>query len=655
MRGAYVRGGTSRSHDPRERRREGESSLRNLKKVRKTREAEEYSGEMALTPRVEEWMMETEVEHQKYGRQEAQVEENSNKEQESRVGGVPHSFAEIVRMGKNAANEVGDQNIEKMATDEAVEEPEDSDEDESDIIVKKMPNGLYNLVIGEEVKRELRKEWWDTLIVKLCGRVGHDKANCKEGKRDPSPEQQIQKEGQATNTEVEEEDRNGNKNIDKGKKVIEEPADAFGPWMIVQRSTRGKKTTKPGEGTSSGGGGKEKEKERKIESEGRQSRFAVLAEEEPERNEESNPKATAGISNKPQSEKDKENWIVSIQPSQVLSLAIPQTALEDPAQSKPPDPPFNSLQTSELVEAMLVYENEEANKAIQQGVNPLQATIRTLKEIKSQHRPDITLIYEPKCSGNKATEVIKALGFNFSLLEEADGYVGGIWVLWDNPALTINILETHHQYVAMEVKDPSHSPWKLTAVYANNIEFSIGNGRRIRLWIDLWLKNEGSLIQKAIIPIEEENMEITLTEATDLNGGWDFNLLRRYLPDNIIYKIQAIHPPWDNLEEDKILWSLTPTGEFSIASTYRKISQQTDTQDRIWEVLWGWKGPQKIKIFMWLTLHRKLMTGARRRKLFGTGDECHRCNSLTEDQSHLPAGGYGGGVTVKSSLLPSDG
>ncbi|RYQ81302.1 hypothetical protein Ahy_Scaffold1g107267 [Arachis hypogaea] len=109
-----------------------------------------------------------------------------------------------------------------------------------------------------------------------------------------------------------------------------------------------------------------------------------------------------------------------------------------------------------------------------------KATIRTLKEIKSQHRPDITLIYEPKCSGNKATEVIKALGFNFSFLEEADGYVGGIWVLWDNPALTINILETHHQYVAMEVKDPSHSPWKLTTVYASPQE-----GIRKNLWENL--------------------------------------------------------------------------------------------------------------------------------------------------------------------------
>ncbi|RYR54526.1 hypothetical protein Ahy_A06g029818 [Arachis hypogaea] len=30
-----------------------------------------------------------------------------------------------------------------------------------------MPNGLYNLVIGERIKREIREEWWNSLIVKL--------------------------------------------------------------------------------------------------------------------------------------------------------------------------------------------------------------------------------------------------------------------------------------------------------------------------------------------------------------------------------------------------------------------------------------------------------------------------------------------------------
>ncbi|KAL4287091.1 hypothetical protein AHAS_Ahas19G0151500 [Arachis hypogaea] len=47
---------------------------------------------------------------------------------------------------------------------------EESDDEDTEIIVKKLPNGIYNLVIGKGVKRELRKEWWDTLIVKLLGR-----------------------------------------------------------------------------------------------------------------------------------------------------------------------------------------------------------------------------------------------------------------------------------------------------------------------------------------------------------------------------------------------------------------------------------------------------------------------------------------------------
>ncbi|XP_015950050.1 uncharacterized protein LOC107474919 [Arachis duranensis] len=47
---------------------------------------------------------------------------------------------------------------------------EDEEEDIDDIIVKKMANGLFNVVIGERVQRELRKEWWETFIVKLLGR-----------------------------------------------------------------------------------------------------------------------------------------------------------------------------------------------------------------------------------------------------------------------------------------------------------------------------------------------------------------------------------------------------------------------------------------------------------------------------------------------------
>ncbi|RYR38369.1 hypothetical protein Ahy_A09g043405 [Arachis hypogaea] len=33
-----------------------------------------------------------------------------------------------------------------------------------------MPNGLLNLIIGESIQKEIREEWWNSLIVKLLGR-----------------------------------------------------------------------------------------------------------------------------------------------------------------------------------------------------------------------------------------------------------------------------------------------------------------------------------------------------------------------------------------------------------------------------------------------------------------------------------------------------
>ncbi|KAL4300764.1 hypothetical protein AHAS_Ahas17G0233500 [Arachis hypogaea] len=95
------------------------------------------------------------------------------------------------------------------------------------------------------------------------------------------------------------------------------------------------------------------------------------------------------------------------------------------------------------------------------------ATIRTLKEIKRQHRPTITLLYETKCSGDRAKEVIRDMQYNFYHIEEAEGYVGGIWVLWDQPSIRIDILISHQQFVHMKIRDQQNKVWYLTAVYAS--------------------------------------------------------------------------------------------------------------------------------------------------------------------------------------------
>ncbi|MED6165903.1 hypothetical protein PIB30_103989 [Stylosanthes scabra] len=67
-------------------------------------------------------------------------------------------------------------------------------------------------------------------------------------------------------------------NHDKGKRVIDEPGDPFGPWIVVQCATHGRSAKKAGEGTSSGANGNDGRK-KKAHSAG--TRFAILSNDDP--------------------------------------------------------------------------------------------------------------------------------------------------------------------------------------------------------------------------------------------------------------------------------------------------------------------------------------------------------------------------------------
>ncbi|XP_057761101.1 uncharacterized protein LOC130981532 [Arachis stenosperma] len=84
-----------------------------------------------------------------------------------------------------------------------------------------------------------------------------------------------------------------------------------------------------------------------------------------------------------------------------------------------------------------------------------------------QHRPDIAILLETKCSGDTAKRVIHNLGFSYSILEEAQGFVGGIWICWNRPDINITTIENHSQYLHVKIQTQSEKEWFLTAVYAS--------------------------------------------------------------------------------------------------------------------------------------------------------------------------------------------
>ena len=85
-------------------------------------------------------------------------------------------------------------------------------------------------------------------------------------------------------------------------------------------------------------------------------------------------------------------------------------------------------------------------------------------------------------------------------------------------------------------------------------------------------------------------------------------------------------------DEDGVCWGLSKDGKFSIKSTYNLIKSQLNLpQDAVWNSIWKLKIPPKIKAFVWLVYHGRILTNEERmRRGLTDNPMCHRCIVDTE-------------------------
>ncbi|KAL4394826.1 hypothetical protein AHAS_Ahas02G0190800 [Arachis hypogaea] len=55
----------------------------------------------------------------------------------------------------------------------------------------------------------------------------------------------------------------------------------------------------------------------------------------------------------------------------------------------------------------------------------------------------------------------------------------------------------------------------------------------------------------------------------------------------------------------------------------------------MWKAIWEWKGPERIKTFMWQLSHNRLLTAKRRARIMGTLPFCHLCPQVEETALHV--------------------
>ncbi|KAL4356581.1 hypothetical protein AHAS_Ahas09G0101000 [Arachis hypogaea] len=150
-----------------------------------------------------------------------------------------------------------------------------------------------------------------------------------------------------------------------------------------------------------------------------------------------------------------------------------------------------------------------------------------------------------------------------------------------------------------------------------------------------WLEKDESLLHYVIRLVEEMLQDMKVYEAKLNEDSWNIPFLRQYLDEDTIRKIQAILPPTDSLEQDRKKWKFTQHGNFSVANAYKALKNDAGIKDWIWNSVWKWQGPEKIKCFTWMATYQKLLTAQRRARFLGLDSSCHRCKGVPETIQHV--------------------
>lgn len=85
--------------------------------------------------------------------------------------------------------------------------------------------------------------------------------------------------------------------------------------------------------------------------------------------------------------------------------------------------------------------------------------------MKREFNFTLMFLLETHISGQRATNIVKRLGFDGWFLQEAIGHVGGIWCVWDRNQWQVDVLASSNQLVHLKVSKGNQVPWLLTGIY----------------------------------------------------------------------------------------------------------------------------------------------------------------------------------------------
>ncbi|KAK2417534.1 Polynucleotidyl transferase, ribonuclease H superfamily protein [Trifolium repens] len=136
--------------------------------------------------------------------------------------------------------------------------------------------------------------------------------------------------------------------------------------------------------------------------------------------------------------------------------------------------------------------------------------------------------------------------------------------------------------------------------------------------------------------ILEETRRWKVKDVASTAGEWNFGLIQDLVSSSIVQKMHDVVPPNASHEEDVMLWSGTNTGQFTVSAAYHLIAGDVSNNvDKKWHQIWKLDSMERIRVFIWLLVHDRLLTKARLARWQLDNSFCDRCTQFDETTLHV--------------------
>ncbi|CAN1149058.1 Putative ribonuclease H protein At1g65750 [Linum perenne] len=166
---------------------------------------------------------------------------------------------------------------------------------------------------------------------------------------------------------------------------------------------------------------------------------------------------------------------------------------------------------------------------------------------------------------------------------------------------------------------------------------AIRNDRDTLFWTARWVDSGSRLLVSVEDTDAARNLSESVADYTNSDEQWDVEKLTSVLSLDQVSLVVGKTPPRAESGEDQWVWGGETNGHFSIRSAYKLIYTQANSiaHDR-WKLCWKWKGPNRIRHFLLLTIQEKLLTNSERVKRHMTSNaDCDHYHHQAETVIHV--------------------